>query len=529
MLEIIDNFLSTVSGYLWGYVLIFALLGVHLYLTLILRLPQRYLFRGLAYSLRCKAEGRSISQYASLAVSFAANIGTGNIVGVAVALAAGGPGAVFWCLLTGLLGMSSRYAESLLSVRFRRVDGDGRLVGGPMYVMEHGMKCKWLAVIFAVVTAVAAFGLGNITQANAAARVLNESAMSVPTWFSGSLLAVLTALVLLGGLRGIARVCSTFVPIMVLVYVTGCALVLITHSEFILPALQRIWDCAFTDQAAAGGFIGSTIMLAMQVGVKRGLFSNEAGMGSSAIVSAAADTPNSVQQAVVASTAPFWDSVVLCTLTGVTLTTAGLAEPFVLHVPDGDLIVFYAFGTAGGLGSMLLTFSLVTFVISSILAWSYFGERAVQYLSGRSHITAYRVVWVAAVFLGCIIPQSSIVWHFADCANALMAIPNLICLVGLTPVLLAESRKYLWSGKLDEVDETLVKPTPLEEEEEEPVDVDEWDLKPKERHHKEDAESTPDEKNTEIVEKSLNETPAPDVSPTSANPAQGEGESAKGQ
>ena len=480
MLDIIDNFLSSLSEFLWGYVLVFALLGVHLYLTLVLGVPQRYLFRGIVCSLRRRAEGNSISQYASLAVSLAANIGTGNIVGVAVGLAMGGPGAVFWCMLVGFLGMAARYAESLLAVRYRQLDAEGNLVGGPMYAIEKGLKCKWLAVVFAVCTAVAAFGVGNITQANAAARVLNESAISVPAWFSGLLLATLTGLVLLGGLRAIARVCSAFVPIMTLVYIIGCALVLGVHAEFVLPALERIWECAFTNQAATGGFIGSTIMLAMQVGVKRGLFSNEAGMGSSAMASAAASTPNSVQQAVVASTAPFWDSVILCTLTGVTLTTAALAEPYVLHAQEGDLIVFYAFGSAGGLGSMLLVFSLVTFVISSILAWSYFGERALQYLAGKRYITHYRLAWVAAVFVGCMIPQSSLVWHFADCANALMAIPNLICMVALTPVLLAETRRYLWSGRLDEVDDTLVQPAPLVEDElpGEAPEVDEWDLEP---------------------------------------------------
>ncbi len=476
MLDVIGNLLSSVSDFLWGYILVFVLLGVHLYLTLVLRIPQRYLLRGLVYSFKRRVEGRSISQYASLAVSLAGSVGTGNIVGVAVAIASGGPGAVFWCMITGLLGMSSRYAESLLSVRFRRLDSKGNLVGGPMYAIEQGLKCKWLAVAFAVFAAIAAFGVGNVTQANAAARVLNESSMSVPTWFTGALLSALVALVLMGGLRGIARVCSTFVPIMIVVYIIGCALVLAVHADYVLPAVQRIWDCAFTNQAATGGFIGSTIMLAMQMGVRRGLFSNEAGLGSSAIVSAAADTPNSVQQAVVASTAPFWDSVVLCTLTGVTLTTAGLAEPYVMHASEGELIVFYAFGSASGMGAILLTFSLVTFVISTILAWSYFGERALQYLTGRRYITTYRLFWVLAVFIGCIVPQSSLVWHFADCANALMAIPNLICLVGLTPVLVAESRKYLWSGNFDAVDETLVKPAPAapEMQEEDSAEEYEW-------------------------------------------------------
>lgn len=524
MLDIINTILSSISDFLWGYILIFALLGVHLYLTCVLRVPQRYFFHGLFWSLRGKAEGRSISHYASLAVSLAANIGTGNIVGVAVALATGGPGAVFWCMVTGLLGMSARYAESLLAVRYRRLDADGNLVGGPMYALEFGLKRRWLAVLFAGFAAVAAFGVGNITQANTAARILNESAMSVPTWFSGLLLAVLTALVLIGGLRGIARVCSSFVPIMVAVYVAGCALVLGVHWDYVVPALNLIWESAFSNQAAAGGFIGSTLMLAMQVGVKRGLFSNEAGMGSSAMASAPACTPNCVQQAVVASTAPFWDSVVLCTLTGITLTTAGLAEPYVLNAPEGDLIVFYAFGSAGGLGSMLLTFSLVTFVISSILAWSYFGERALQYLGGRNYITPYRFIWVLAVFVGCIIPQSSLVWHFADCANALMAIPNLICLVGLTPVLLAETRKYLWSGQYNEVDETLVQPAPVLPVET-MADVDEWDLQPKVIIKPVIREMAPEKPVAEKVEEILNEPAPADISTTSATPESGEGES----
>ena len=485
MLESIDKLLDSACGFLWGYILIFALLGTHLYLTFLLRFPQRHLFTGLRLYFGGKGEGQ-ISQFSSLMVSLAANVGTGNIVGVAVAVTTGGPGAVFWCMVTGVLGMATRYAESLLAIRYRTRDEKGNIVGGPMYTIEQGLKCKWLAVAFAVVTAIAAFGIGNLTQANAVSQVLATSALQVPTWVTGVVMVVLIGSVLLGGLKGISRVCTALVPTMAVVYVVGCVAILCTNAGFVWPAICHIVDSAFNPQAAAGGFIGSTIMLAMQVGVRRGLFSNEAGMGSSAIVSAAADTPNSVQQAVVASAAPFWDSVVLCTLTGVTLTTACMAEPFILNVPDGDLIVFYSFGSAGSLGAMLLTFSLVTFVISSILAWSYFGERAVQYISGRRYITTYRLIWVAAVFVGCVIPQSSLVWHFADCANALMAIPNLICIVGLTPVLLAETRKYLWSGNFNEVDETLVKPAPLADDTAEPEVEDEWDAQP--REHSETGE-----------------------------------------
>lgn len=460
MLDAIDAFLSASCDFLWGYILLFCLLGTHLYLTFILRFPQRHLLQAMRYyfSRNDGHGGGHISHFSSLMVSLAANVGTGNIIGVAVAVTAGGPGAVLWCTLTGVLGMATRYAEALLAIRYRRLDARGNLVGGPMYALEYGLRCKWLAVIFALLTAVAAFGIGNITQANAISMVLQNSALSIPGWVTGVLTSLLVGLVLLGGLKGISHVCTAFVPSMSVVYIVGCGLVLATHAEYILPALENIFRCAFTGQAAAGGAVGSALMLAMQNGVKRGLFSNEAGMGSSPIISAPARTPNTVQQALVASTGPFWDTVVICTLTGVVLTICMTAHPEMAGMGDGELLTYRAFGTIGSLGTLLLTISLATFVLSTLLGWSYFGERALEYLGGQRLITPYRALWVVATFVGCIIPRSSIVWNFADCANALMALPNLICLVGLTPVLLAETRHYLWQHRLDEKDPTLVNP-----------------------------------------------------------------------
>ncbi len=455
MLEAIDSFLDSFSSFLWGYILLFGLLGTHLYLTVLLRFPQRYIFTAMSYYFkRGDKDSGNISQFASLMVSLAANVGTGNIIGVAVAVATGGPGSVLWCSITGLLGMASRYSESLLATRFRTRDDKGRMVGGPMYALERGLHCKPLAVLFAVFTAIAAFGIGNVTQANTVSRVLQDSAIAIPTWGTGAVLFVLVSLVLLGGVTGISRVCTACVPTMSALYMLGCFLVLGAHVDFIIPAVERICEAAFTPQAASGGFIGSTLMLALQTGVRRGLFSNEAGMGSSPIISAPARTPNCVQQALVASTGPFWVSVVICTMTGLTLVTAQLAEPSIATAEGSDL-TYNAFATVGGIGSLLLTISLATFVISTLLGWSYFGERALEYLGGAKLITPYRVVWVVMVFVGCVIPKSSIVWNFADCANALMAIPNLICMVGLSPVLLAETRRYLWGKRLDEVDETL--------------------------------------------------------------------------
>ncbi len=457
-IDIIGDWLTSASTFLWSYILLFGLLGTHLYLTVLLRVPQRHMFRAMGYYFRKSSQkDGQISHFSSLMISLAANVGTGNIVGVAVAIATGGPGAVFWCMMTGILGMSTRYAESLLAIRYRVRNAEGAIMGGPMYALERGLGCKWLAVLFALFTAIAAFGIGNITQANAVARVLEESSLGIPTWATGAGLFLLVTLVLLGGLKGISRICTACVPSMAIIYILACGILLAAHAEYVWPALQLIVESAFTEQAATGGFIGSTLMLAMQMGVKRGLFSNEAGMGSSPIVSAPVKTPNPVQQALVASTGPFWDTVIICSLTGITLTTTALAEPGIAML-EGEVMTYHAFGTLGGLGSALLTISLATFVISTLLGWSYFGEKALEYLGGSRLITPYRVLWVVAVFVGCVIPRSTIVWDFADCANALMAVPNLICMVGLSGVLLAETRYYLWNNRLDEQDSRPIPP-----------------------------------------------------------------------
>ena len=452
--DMLTSRLSAFSSFLWGWPLLILLLGTHLYLTVILRFPQRYLLKALKlYFVKDHTDKGDISPFSSLMVALAANIGAGNIIGVGVAIAAGGPGAIFWCWLTGVLGMATRNSEGLLAIKYSVEDTDGTMSGGPMFVLERGMKCKWLGVLFAVFTAIAAFGIGNLTQGNAAAEQLYH-AFSIPAWGTATVLTALTALVMLGGIRGIARVCAFFVPVMAVLYILGCMYILIVQADYILPAIRYILDCAFTGEAAAGGVMGAAVMTAMRTGVARGLFSNEAGLGSVALASAAAQNRNPVRQALISSSGPFWDTVVICALTGIVLTTSIIAHPDI-SCSDGSRLTTLAFSKIPYMGSPLLTLSLVTFVVSTILGWSYFGEKALEYLGGLKLVKPYRVIWVAAVFTGCI-SKIDLVWVFADCANGLMALPNLISLIALSGVLVQQTRYYLWQHRLDEYDESHV-------------------------------------------------------------------------
>lgn len=452
----LTTWLSAFSSFLWGWPLLIMLMGTHLYLTIILRFPQRYLFTALRlYFVKDHTDKGDISPFSSLMVALAANIGAGNIIGVGVAIAAGGPGAIFWCWLTGVLGMATRYGEGLLALKYRVENKDGHMSGGPMFVLERGMKCKWLGIIFAVFTAIAAFGIGNLTQGNAAAEQLYH-AFSIPTWGTASVLTALTALVMLGGIKSIGKVCAFFVPFMAVIYILGCTYILIIQADYVLPAIRHILDCAFTGEAAAGGAAGGAIMLAMRTGVARGLFSNEAGLGSAAIASAAAQNRNPVRQALISSSGPFWDTVVICAMTGIVLTTSIMAHPDISS-GDGPKLTALAFSKIPYVGSPLLTLSLVTFVVSTVLGWSYFGEKALEYLGGLKLIKPYRFIWVAAVFAGCV-SKIDLVWIFADCANGLMALPNLISLLALSGVLVQQTRYYLWQHRLDEYDESQIAP-----------------------------------------------------------------------
>lgn len=453
-MDALNQFFTDLSSFLWGWPMIILLVGTHVFLTVRLRFPQRKLWTAIKLSVRKdKDASGEVSQFGALATALAATIGTGNIVGVATAVVLGGPGAVLWCWITGFFGIATKYAEGLLAVKYRVKTADGKVHGGPMYALERGLGWRKMGVLFAVFTAIAAFGIGNTVQANAISTVTYE-AYNISPYLTGTVICLLTAVVVLGGIKGIARVCAMLVPFMAVFYVIGCIVILCINSEYLLPAIRIIFDSAFTPQAAGGGFAGSTLMLAARYGIARGLFSNESGMGSAPIVAAAAQTRNPVRQALVSSTRTFWDTVVICALTGLVIVSSVIAYPDISY-ENGATLTKVAFSKIPLIGTPLLTFGLLTFAFSTILGWEIYGERAVAYLKGGRWTTCYRVLYIVAVFIGSII-NLNVVWNLADCMNALMAIPNLLSLIFLSGVIVKETRKYLWNGQLDkDMDEEL--------------------------------------------------------------------------
>ena len=455
-MERINQFLIDISGFLWGWPMIILLLGTHVFLTIRLKFPQRYLWTAIKLSVRKdKGSKGDVSQFGALATALAATIGTGNIVGVATAVALGGPGAVLWCWLTGLFGISTKYAEGLLAVKYREKTTDGRMLGGPMYALEKGLGWKGMAILFAVFTAIASFGIGNTVQANAIATLTFET-YSISPYITGIVIMLLTGAVVLGGIKSIARVCMMLVPFMAFFYVIGCIVILFMNGAYVWPALKLICEAAFSPQAAGGGFVGGTVMMAARYGIARGLFSNESGMGSAPIVASAAQTRNPVRQALVSSSGTFWDTVVICALTGLVIVSSIIAYPDISY-ENGATLTKVAFSKIPYIGAPLLTFGLLTFAFSTILGWELYGERAVEYLgnlgkqSPESKFQAkniYRILYIIAIFIGAVM-NLTIVWNLADCMNALMAIPNLLSLLFLSGVLVKETRHYLWEDRLD--------------------------------------------------------------------------------
>lgn len=443
----INDFFASVSSLLWGWPMMILLLGTHIFLTIRLRCPQRKLFTAIRLSIkRDKDASGDVSQFGALATALAATIGTGNIIGVATAIALGGPGAVFWCWITGVFGIATKYAEGLLAIKYRVQTPTGKMLGGPMYALEKGLGWKTMAILFAIFTMIASFGIGNTVQANAIATIANNT-YGISPWIMGAVVCGLTAAVIIGGVKSIAKVCGMLVPFMALFYILGCIYILFVNHNYVWPAISLILKCAFSPEAAGGGFAGSSIMMVARYGLARGLFSNESGLGSAPIVAAAAQTRNPVRQALVSSTGTFWDTVIICALTGIVIVSSIIAYPDISY-HDGAALTKMAFGKIPYVGEPLLSFGLPTFAFSTILGWSYYGERAVEYLKGKKWSYVYRLLYIVAVYVGSI-ASLNIVWNIADCMNALMAIPNLLSLLFLNGILVHETRKYLWRDRLD--------------------------------------------------------------------------------
>lgn len=456
MLETISSVINTVDGIVWGWGMIILLLGTHIFLTIRTGFIQKKtVTQGIKLSVTKDpdAEGE-VSQFGALATALASTIGTGNIIGVGTAVALGGPGAVLWCWLTGVFGIATKYGESLIAVKYRVKTEDGRMQGGAMYALERGLNMKWLGMIFALLAGLASFGIGCATQVNAIATVCKEN-LNIPEWIVGIVIAVLTAVVIIGGIKSIARVCERLVPFMAAFYVLGCIIILCINYDFIIPAIGTIVKLAFTPGAAAGGLVGSGIRFAMQYGVARGLFSNESGMGSAPIAAAAAQTRNPVRQALVSSTGTFWDTVVVCLMTGLVLVTTIMKNPTINanEIANGGVLTSMAFGQIPVIGPVILVVGIISFAYSTILGWAYYGERCVEYFAGKKGLIPYRILYIAIAAIAPVVALD-LVWTIADILNALMAIPNLIAVLLLSPVIVKETKKYI--NNLDAKDDTPI-------------------------------------------------------------------------
>ena len=444
-----EQILQNISSLVWGLPMLILLIGCHIFLTFRLKFIQRYIGKAIKLSITSDEEGHGdINQFGSLATALAATIGTGNIIGVSTAIALGGPGAVFWTWITGILGMSTKYAESLLSMQYRQKNEAGNFVGGPMYVLEKGLNMKILAVLFAVFTALATFGTGCAIQSKAISEIIKFT-FNVPLVISGIIITVCAALVILGGLSNISKVCEKLVPFMALFYVGGSLIILILNIQYLPNTILLILKSAFTTRAAGAGFVGSTMITACRYGVSRGLFSNESGLGTAPIVSASAKSKNCVRQALVSMSGTFWDTVIVCAMTGLVLVSSIVKNPIAFENVANDKLTGIAFQNLGAVGGIILAISLAIFAFTTILGWCFYGERCVEYLFGIKVIKYYRILFLITLFMGTVF-SLDIVWSFSDITNGLMAFPNILSLLLLTPLIVSKTRYFLWENRLEE-------------------------------------------------------------------------------
>ncbi len=441
-MEAFNNVVTAINGVVWGPLMLCLLIGTHVFLSIRTKFIQRKTFTGVKLSVTPDTEADGdVSGFGALATALAATIGTGNIVGVATAVGAGGPGAVFWMWFTGLLGMATKYGEATLAVKYRVRAKDGSFIGGPMYALERGLGQKWLGVIFAIFTGLACFGIGNMTQGNSIAESMLGT-FGIPKVGTGVVLCILTGLVIIGGVKSIAKVCEKLIPVMAGLYILGCLVILVLNGQYVPAAFAAIIKGAFNPQAMGGGFVGATIVQCIRAGVSRGLFTNESGLGSAPIVDACAATRNPARQALISMSGVFWDTIVVCLLTGLVLVSAIIKDPVGMEGLKGAQMTSGAFNEIPVIGPAVLTFGLLTFAWSTILGWSYYGERAWVYLAGIKSLMPFRVAWTIVVFVGCV-AALDVVWNVADTLNACMAFPNCVALLGLSGVIASETKKYV--------------------------------------------------------------------------------------
>ena len=468
MWDAISAVMNSFNDFLWGWFMIILLLGTHIFLTIRTKFVQRKTFKAIKLSVTKDPDSDGdISPFQALATALASTIGTGNIIGVGTAIALGGPGAVLWYWLTGVFGIATKYSESLIGVKYRVKTSDGRMLGGAMYALERGFKFKTLgkilAVLFALFALLASFGIGSGVQVNAISNIMNNTFdlgtvnlfgqdASVISIIVGVLVAAITAVVIFGGIKSISRVCELLVPFMAVFYVLGCLIILGMNFDVLGKTFEMIFQDAFSLKSVAGGFLGSSLMLAARYGIARGLFSNESGMGSAPIVASAAQTRNPVRQAMISSTGTFWDTVVVCLMTGLVLVSSIIKNP-AIDVSDGGDLTYKAFQQIPVIGTPILVIGIAAFAYSTILGWSYYGERCVEYLFGRGGMIPYKLIFVFILLIGPVI-KLDLVWTMADIFNALMSIPNLIAVVVLSPVVVKETNYYLYGNRLDEYDKT---------------------------------------------------------------------------
>ena len=479
-MELITEFFNALDNFLWGIPMIVILLGTHIYMTIRTKFIQRKTLTAIKLSVtKDDAVDGDISPFQALATALASTIGTGNIVGVGTAIALGGAGAVLWCWLTGVFGIATKYAESLIAVKYRVKTKDGKMQGGAMYAIERGIQpviggkkrsMKWLSVLFALFALFASFGIGCGVQTNAISSIMHNTfnadnsfmisffgtEVSGVSLISGILIAICVALVIFGGIKSISSVCEKLVPFMAVMYVLGCIIILGMNFDVLWQTICVIVESAFSPKAFAGGLMGTGIMMAARYGVARGLFSNESGMGSAPIVASAAQSRNPVRQALISSTGTFWDTVVVCLMTGLVIVSSCIKNPNInLETIDGDQLTSAAFSQIPVIGTPILVVGIVLFAFSTILGWSYYGERCIEYLFGSKGKLPYKIIFIA-ILLVAPVTALDLVWTMSNIFNALMALPNIIAIIVLCPVIMKETNHYLYGNRLDEFDRTEI-------------------------------------------------------------------------